>query len=69
MYSKEILETKSVVELREIAKDLKIEGVSKLKKDDLKTVIFTPSFSTSISEIKSSASIFFVSSVNGNSIM
>ena len=40
MYSKEILETKSVVELREIAKDLKIEGVSKLKKDELIDVIF-----------------------------
>ncbi|MCQ2979109.1 MAG: transcription termination factor Rho [Clostridia bacterium] len=38
-YSKELLQEKSVVDLREIARDLNIEGVSKFKKDELIDII------------------------------
>lgn len=39
MYSKENLENKSVVELREITRELNIEGTSKYKKDELIDII------------------------------
>ena len=39
MYSKELLENKSVSELREILKDMNVQGMSKYKKDELIDVI------------------------------